>query len=208
MIDKIKALMDENKIEMSDLIEKTNIKRSTLYYLLDSEENFKNAKFDSILKISKALNVSVDQLLKLNMPASEAQEKGLSPNDKGLECAVMLGEKLKFLRKSNNLTQQQLADKLRITQQTYARYENNTIEPNIESLHELAKFYNISLDYLLDDRTTEKNDKPFPAYNEFKSEMERRGITEEKWSSLSIDQKNAFYSTIEAFIKSFTDSKS
>lgn len=98
MIDKIKALMDENKIEMNDLIEKTNIKRSTLYYLLDSEENLKNAKFDSILKISKALNVTVDCLLqsdkltasmqdKIELDgvylrlAKEAQDKGLTPND-------------------------------------------------------------------------------------------------------------------------------
>jgi len=56
---------------------------------------------------------------------------------------------LKTLRKSNNKTQEEIARFLHTTQQTYARYEIETSEPNIETLIKLADYYGVSLDYLV-----------------------------------------------------------
>jgi transcriptional regulator with XRE-family HTH domain len=58
-------------------------------------------------------------------------------------------ERLKELRTSNNLTQKQIADKLGIRQQSYARYELGTGEPNIETLIGLTKIFAVSADVLL-----------------------------------------------------------
>ncbi len=61
---------------------------------------------------------------------------------------VELGEKLKELRKSERLTQQQLADILKIGRVNYTRYETNAVRPDYETLIKLADFYDISLDEL------------------------------------------------------------
>ncbi len=57
--------------------------------------------------------------------------------------------RLKELRKKNNLTQKEVAEKLIITPNGYSYYENNINEPNIETLCKLADLYNVSLDYLV-----------------------------------------------------------
>ena len=56
---------------------------------------------------------------------------------------------LKKLRKSNGLTQHQLANELGISQQAYARYESGDREPNIATLIELANYFDVSVDYLI-----------------------------------------------------------
>lgn len=53
------------------------------------------------------------------------------------------------LRKQKDLTQQELANKLYLTQNGYASYETGRTEPNIQTLCKLADFYNVSLDYLI-----------------------------------------------------------
>ena len=61
---------------------------------------------------------------------------------------------LKQLRKSEKLTQEQLAKILNVAKTTYCGYELGTSEPTIETLIKLADFYNVSLDYLVDRKFT------------------------------------------------------
>jgi transcriptional regulator with XRE-family HTH domain len=56
---------------------------------------------------------------------------------------------LKQLRKSRNLSQEDVAKVLNTTVSTISRYETGEREPNLESLCILADFFNVSLDYLL-----------------------------------------------------------
>ncbi len=65
---------------------------------------------------------------------------------------INLGQKLKELRKSENLTQQQLADKLQISRVNYTRYETNAARPDYETLIKLADFFDVSLDEIFDRR--------------------------------------------------------
>ncbi len=65
---------------------------------------------------------------------------------------INLGQKLKELRKSDNLTQQQLADKLQISRVNYTRYETNAVRPDYEVLIKIADYFDISLDELFDRR--------------------------------------------------------
>lgn len=58
-------------------------------------------------------------------------------------------DKLKELRVDAGLTQKQLAEKLNIRQQSYARYENGEGEPNLETLVMISKIFDVSIDYLL-----------------------------------------------------------
>lgn len=57
--------------------------------------------------------------------------------------------RLKEIREDRDLTQKQIAEILNVTQQTYQRYETGEITIDIYSLIKLAKFYNVSLDYLV-----------------------------------------------------------
>ena len=61
--------------------------------------------------------------------------------------------KLKELRKSSGLTQNEIAKILNITQQSYNGYETNKYEPNLKTLCQLADYYGVSLDYLCDHET-------------------------------------------------------
>lgn len=62
----------------------------------------------------------------------------------------MLGEKLKQLRQKRNVRQATVAKILNITQQAYAKYEQNITEPDTTNLKKLADFFGVSIDYLLD----------------------------------------------------------
>lgn len=56
---------------------------------------------------------------------------------------------IKDLREDNDLTQQQIAKLLNISQTTYSRYESGALDIPSSALISLAKFYKTSVDYLL-----------------------------------------------------------
>lgn len=62
---------------------------------------------------------------------------------------IHLGKVLKELREENNLTQKKLADILGLNSVTYLRYEKEQREPPLSVLVDIAKFYDVSVDYLL-----------------------------------------------------------
>ena len=61
----------------------------------------------------------------------------------------MLATKLKDLRTSKKMTQNELAQMLGVTQQAVARWENGRSEPDATTLNWLATFFDVSVDYLL-----------------------------------------------------------
>ena len=62
---------------------------------------------------------------------------------------MSLGNSIKELRKKFNLTQKELADQLHVTPQAVSRWENNEVEPSIETIRSMATIFKISLDELL-----------------------------------------------------------
>ena len=58
------------------------------------------------------------------------------------------GERMKILREKHGYTQQFIADYLKTTQSYYAQYENNRRQIPFERMVELARLYNVSLDYM------------------------------------------------------------
>lgn len=61
----------------------------------------------------------------------------------------MLGKRISNLRKQKKLTQENVSKMLGIHRGTYANYEAGRREPDNETLHKLADFFNVSIDYLL-----------------------------------------------------------
>ena len=59
------------------------------------------------------------------------------------------GKRLREIRLERNMTQQAVADAVRIELRTYQRYEQGSREPSFATLLLLANVLNISTDYLL-----------------------------------------------------------
>lgn len=57
--------------------------------------------------------------------------------------------RLQELRKKRGLSQQTLAELLGISQQTYSRYERGRRRLSVQAAVTLARFYHVSVDYLL-----------------------------------------------------------
>ena len=61
----------------------------------------------------------------------------------------MLAENLKYLRKKRQISQQQLAEILSIPRTTLGDYERGHTEPNVQTIIEMARYFDVDLDSLL-----------------------------------------------------------
>lgn len=64
---------------------------------------------------------------------------------------MAVSNNLKILRNKKTVSQQEIADYLKITRQAYSFYENGKRQPDYETLLKLAKYFNVSVDELLGD---------------------------------------------------------
>lgn len=62
-----------------------------------------------------------------------------------------INNKIKELRISKNLTQQQLADELHVTKQAISKWEKGKSIPDITSVELIASYFGVSVDYLIND---------------------------------------------------------
>ena len=60
-----------------------------------------------------------------------------------------IGNTISELRKKNNLTQEELAEKLNVARQTISKWECNETSPSLEDAGKLAKIFKVSLDELV-----------------------------------------------------------
>ena len=58
-------------------------------------------------------------------------------------------EKLIALRKSRELTQEQLAEQLNVSRQSISKWESGQVIPEVEKIVELSKAFDVTVDYLL-----------------------------------------------------------
>ena len=65
-----------------------------------------------------------------------------------------LGNKILELRKKENLSQEQLAEKMNVTRQTISNWELNETTPDIKQAKELSRLFKVSLDELTDNDMT------------------------------------------------------
>lgn len=62
---------------------------------------------------------------------------------------IELGDKLRELRFNKGWTQQEVANKINVSQSSYAYYETGKKEPKIDTLWKLAEIYQTSIDYIV-----------------------------------------------------------
>ena len=101
-------------------------------------------------------------------------------------------QRIKDLREDKDMKQTEISDMLNIGLSTYQRYEQGKLKIYLETAHELANYYNVSLDYIAgrtnDKRGFNKSDLPQSEVNLLK-----------KFRSLSTDRQNRILERIDVF---------
>lgn len=64
---------------------------------------------------------------------------------------MLFGENLKKLRKENNLSQDELAEKVRVSRQSVSKWENGDSYPEMNNILELCKIFNCKINDLVND---------------------------------------------------------
>lgn len=64
--------------------------------------------------------------------------------------AVKMGEQIAYLRRESGLTQERLAEKLKISPQAVSKWENGRAIPEVATLYEMSGLFNCSVDRILD----------------------------------------------------------
>lgn len=73
---------------------------------------------------------------------------------------MSMGARLAQARRGQNLTQEQLAEKLGVTRQAVSRWESDTAYPETDKIVRMASLFGVSCDYLLGVGGEERGDKP------------------------------------------------
>ena len=71
---------------------------------------------------------------------------------------MSLGNNISFLRKQKKLTQEQLADQMKVTRQTVSRWESDEVVPELDRLVELCGIFACKLDALVREDLTGQSD--------------------------------------------------
>ena len=75
---------------------------------------------------------------------------------------MTFSEKLQRLRKVNGLSQEQLAEKLNVSRQAISKWEMGAIT-DMDNVIKISRFFDCSLDYLMNNEAEETSIKPFPS---------------------------------------------
>ena len=115
----------------------------------------------------------------------------------------MFGNKLKFLRERNGLTQEQLANKFNLLKSSISMYENNVRLPNVEVIKEFANYFNVSIDYLLDNEEKNKIDEELKEQEALKKALQKSGFMEkdEDLTDEELDRLMKFVNANKEFLK-------
>jgi len=86
---------------------------------------------------------------------------------------MTIGKRLKKLRVDNDLGQKEVANVLNLSISGYCSYESNSRNPTLNSIIKLAKFYNVTTDYILgmDEKTYLDKDKASKQIQELEKQI-------------------------------------
>ena len=65
---------------------------------------------------------------------------------------MIFSEKLQLIRKSQGMTQEDLAEKLDVSRQAVAKWESGQVYPDISNLIQISNLFNVTVDYLVRDQ--------------------------------------------------------
>lgn len=87
---------------------------------------------------------------------------------------MSLGENLQYLRKRENLTQEQLAEKLSVSRQTISKWESDAGFPEMEKIFTLCDLFSCNMDELLRGDMTTNSKEEQNLYDSWMNRFSRR----------------------------------
>lgn len=135
----LKNIREDNDLSQQEIAKILNVSRST-YSLWELGINI--IPLSNLYKIANYFDTSIDYLL------GKRRKKNTRSNNH-LDL-VLLGYNIKKCRIENNISQENLATLLNVSQPCIARYEKGLIEISTINIYKLSKIFNISIDDLID----------------------------------------------------------
>ena len=135
---RIKDLRDEHDLVQIKMAEIMGVSKST-YARWETDEAIIPLKH--LNNLCNYFDVSMDYI------TGFTKEKSYKTINKRLNKQI-IGQRLREFRKNNNLTQEALASKLNTSHSTISGYENGNTMMLTAFVYDIAKNYNISMDWL------------------------------------------------------------
>ncbi|MFZ4452051.1 helix-turn-helix domain-containing protein [Salibacterium aidingense] len=97
------------------------------------------------------------------------------------------GDRLRHLRKQKNITQNQLAKLFKISESAVGMYERNERNPSFDLVNNLAKYFEVTTDYLLG-MTTDPQGRDSSIEKEF--DDPKTDLMFKDWKTMTEEQKD------------------
>ncbi len=95
-----------------------------------------------------------------------------------MESKIKIGEKIRLLRKKNDVTQDRLAEHLGVTPQAVSRWESGVCYPDMNALPAIADYFSVSMDELLCYNNAQKEAKVRAYREEVEHLLDRDRVTD------------------------------
>ena len=127
---------------------------------------------------------------------------------------LTIGENIRKYRKKNDLTQEELAERLGVTYQSVSRWENGTTYPDLELLPSISELLAVTVDELIGMSQIEKEKRAKETFDELRRECIKKDYDSDKIISLIrdirrnyIDSKYSYRPWCEGNDRAFRDPK-
>lgn len=103
----------------------------------------------------------------------------------------MYGKRLKMLRQSLGLSQQEFAESIGLSQTTYSGYERERSQPPFDLLKKICSIYDVDVNWLLDIAKTDWRDIVGDSYNDF-ADLVSMGFSTDEAYRMEKEQFNRY----------------
>ena len=125
------------RISQKEMASILKVKRST-YSLWEPGINIIPLSY--IVSFADYFNYTIDYCLGLTNIKNSSNKKGLD--------LIVLGNHMKEIRLKNNLSQENIADSLKVTQACIVRYEKGLVCISTSNLYKFCKEFKVSMSYI------------------------------------------------------------
>jgi len=134
--ERLKFLRGYGNLQQKDIARFLNISSVTYYRY---ENNKREPSMSILMALADYFDVSIDYLV----------GRSDNPNKSPSEDVDTFLARLRALRKSQNITQEDISKILNIGMTSYYHYEHGRREPSMSTLIALADYFDVSIDYLV-----------------------------------------------------------